>query len=186
MFGVVLPIGIYHRLSADTREPLDRWQEGIFILATLRPLGGAFWFGAIAWTIQPRWLAWSAFPVPLGLRWSAVGGVAAGCLLLIWTFRSLGKNLTDTVVTREVHSLVEHGPYRWIRHPLYTSVALLTLGISLMAANWFLLVTGAAAFALLAIRTRTEEANLVARFDGYRSYMQRTGKFLPRWGKAER
>ena len=178
---VVLPIGVYYRLkSQSTREKLDRRQEGLFILATLRPIGVAFWLGLIAWMIDPRWMAWSAASVPVWLRWAGVGVIAVTGALLAWTFRSLGKNLTDTVVTRQEHTLVLHGPYRWIRHPFYDSVALLTVAISLIAANWFLLVTGVVLICLLVIRTRTEEANLVARFgDSYRTYMERTGRFLP-------
>jgi len=176
----VLPIGFYHRFTSATRETLDRRQEGLFVLATLRPLGAAYWLGTFAWLIDPAWMAWASMPVPAWLRFAAVGVMVIACALLVWTFRSLGKNLTDTVVTRQEHTLVTHGVYRWIRHPLYTTVALLTTAISLMAANWFLLITGAAVFCLLAIRTRTEEANLVARFgDGYRSYMTRTGRFFP-------
>jgi protein-S-isoprenylcysteine O-methyltransferase Ste14 len=78
---------------------------------------------------------------------------------------------------------VEHGPYAWVRHPLYDSAALLMVGVSLIAANWFLFVTGAVIGSLLLIRTRTEEENLVARFgEGYRTYMERTGRFLPKLG----
>jgi protein-S-isoprenylcysteine O-methyltransferase Ste14 len=108
-----------------------------------------------------------------------VGVLAIGCGLLVWTFRSLGKNLTDTVVTRREHTLVMHGPYRWVRHPFYDSAALLTVAVFLTAANWFFLVTGAALLYLLIIRTRAEEANLVARFgDDYRRYMEHTGRFV--------
>ena len=96
-------------------------------------------------------------------------------------------NLTDTVVTRQKHTLVLHGPYRWIRHPFYDSAALLMVAVSMIAANWFLLVMGVVAFCLLIIRTRTEEANLVARFgDSYRTYMERTGRFLPGIGANRR
>jgi protein-S-isoprenylcysteine O-methyltransferase Ste14 len=179
-FLTILPVGLYHRLSSATREKLDRRQEGLFILATLRPMGAAFWFGTFAWMIDPRWMAWGSMPVPEWLRLAAIGPLVLGCGLLVWTFRSLGKNLTDTVVTRQAHTLIAHGPYRWIRHPLYTSVGLLVTGISLIAANWFLLLTGIAVFGLLVIRTATEEANLLARFgEGYRTYMNRTGRFLP-------
>ena len=84
------------------------------------------------------------------------------------------------MVTRKQHTLVTTGPYRWMRHPLYTSAALLGLANSLAAANWFFFVTGCAVFLLLAIRTRKEEENLIARFgDDYRNYMQRTGRFVP-------
>jgi protein-S-isoprenylcysteine O-methyltransferase Ste14 len=101
--------------------------------------------------------------------------------LLAWTLPNLGRNLTDTVVTRRAHTLVTKGPYRWVRHPFYDCIALLIMGTSLVAANWFLLLTGAVLFALLVVRTRTEEELLIERFgDAYRNYMGRTGRFLPR------
>jgi protein-S-isoprenylcysteine O-methyltransferase Ste14 len=182
VFLLVLPIGIYHRLKSQaTREKLDRWQEGVFILATLRPLGMAFWLGLIAWMVDPGWMAWSSMSVPAWLRWTGVGVIAMACGLLVWTFRCLGKNLTDTVVTRQKHTLVIHGPYRWVRHPFYDSAALLMVAVSLIASNWFLLLTGGLTFVLLVVRTRTEEEKLLARFgEPYRAYMKRTGRFLPR------
>ena len=107
--------------------------------------------------------------------------IATACGLLVWTFRCLGKNLTDTVVTRQKHTLVTHGPYRWVRHPFYSSAVLVISGNSLAAANWFFFVAGCLMFLLLVIRTRKEEQNLIARFgDDYRNYMQRTGRFVPR------
>ncbi|MEX2271020.1 MAG: isoprenylcysteine carboxylmethyltransferase family protein [Vicinamibacterales bacterium] len=182
IFSAILPIGVYYRLKSQaTRERLDRRQEGLFMLATLRPVAGAFWIGLIAWLINPSWMAWSAMPLPPGMRWAAVGVAVVGGVLFLWTFRWLGPNLTDTVVTRKTHSLVVRGPYQWIRHPFYVAVALLMLGISLTAANWFLLLTGALVLSLLVLRTRTEEDKLTDRFgDSYRVYMQTTGRFLPR------
>jgi protein-S-isoprenylcysteine O-methyltransferase Ste14 len=76
-----------------------------------------------------------------------------------------------------------HGPYRWLRHPLYLAAALHTAAVSIITANWFLLLVGAVVFCLLVLRTRIEEANLAARFgDDYRTYVERTGRFLPRIG----
>lgn len=107
--------------------------------------------------------------------------IAIACGLLVSTFLSLGENLTDTVVTRQTHTLVTHGPYRWVRHPFYDSAALLALALSLITANWLFFVTGVVLFCLSIIRTRTEEEILVARFgDSYRAYMERTVRFLPR------
>jgi protein-S-isoprenylcysteine O-methyltransferase Ste14 len=116
------------------------------------------------------------------LRWIgaclAVFGVPP---LLFWTFHSLGKNLTDTVVTRRDHTLVTHGPYRWVRHPFYDVLLLWVVSMSLLTANWLLALFGLTAFAMLVVRTRIEEDKLIERFgDEYREYMARTGRFLPR------
>ena len=185
---VLLPIAAYHRLKSQaTGEKLDRRQEGLFILFTLRPVGIVGMLGLIAYMVNPSWMAWSSVSLPATLRWTGVGvGVVAGALL-IWTLRSLGKNLTDTVVTRREHTLVTSGPYRWIRHPFYDSVALCILANSLVAANWFLFLSGSVLLVLIIIRTRTEEEKLLARFgDSYRAYTDRTGRFLPRIGAKSR
>ena len=176
------PVAVFHRLrSHATREPLDRRQEGWFILLTLRPLGLAIWVGVIAFLIDPSYMAWSSMPLPAWLRWTGVGVCTTGSGLLTWTLSRLGKNLTDTVVTRREHTLVTGGPYRFVRHPFYDAAALFVLGISLVASNWFFLVVGAAAVGLLALRTHTEEANLLARFGApYQEYLDRTGRFLPK------
>ena len=177
----VLPIMLYHRLKAHSSgEPLDRRQEGWFILVTLRPMGLAFLVGLILYLVNPARMAWASVAIPGPVRWAGLGAIVAAGALLFWTLRSLGANLTDTVVTRQAHTLVMKGPYRWVRHPFYDSVALLLLAISFAAANWYLLFTGALVLALLVVRTPREEERLVARFgDAYRTYMARTNRFVP-------
>jgi len=181
-FLAIVMLMLYHRLrSWESKEPLDRGQEGVFILATLRPIGLAMWLAVIAYLINPEWMAWSAVPLPPWLRWSGAAVVFIGIALLAWTLRNLGVNLTDTVVTRQAHTLITKGPYRWVRHPFYGALALFVVGFALLTANWFILATGALVFILLAIRSRTEEALLLARFgETYRAYKESTGRFLPR------
>jgi len=186
--AILLPIVACYRLKSQASgDRLDRRQEGLFILVTLRPLGIACMLALIAYMINPAWMAWSSMVLPGWLRWAGVGlGLIAGTFL-IWTLRSLGRNLTDTVVTRREHTLVTSGPYRLVRHPFYLSLALAIAANALAAANWFVLGSGAAALVLIAIRTRKEEELLVARFgDAYRTYMERTGRFLPRSPRASR
>jgi protein-S-isoprenylcysteine O-methyltransferase Ste14 len=181
-FLTIVSITLYHRVKSwASSEKLDRAQEGLFILATLRPVGLVLWLGVIAYMVNPAWMAWSSVPLPAWLRWTGVAGSVLAGALLTWTLRNLGTNLTDTVVTRRAHTLVTSGPYRWVRHPFYDSMALLILAISLIAANWFLLLTGSAVVVLLVVRTRTEEEKLLARFgEDYRAYARQTGRFLPR------
>jgi protein-S-isoprenylcysteine O-methyltransferase Ste14 len=137
--------------------------------------------GLFTYLVNPARMAWSSMPLPVWMRWAGVVLALKGAVLMVWTLRNLGKNLTDTVVTRREHSLVTSGPYRWIRHPFYVAAALAMLGNAIAAANWFLLVGGAVVFTLLAIRVRIEEAELLARFGrDYQVYLDRTGRFLPR------
>jgi protein-S-isoprenylcysteine O-methyltransferase Ste14 len=177
----MMSVAGYHRLRARTGERLDRRQEGWFILLTLRPLAAVLMAGHLAYLIRPRSMSWSSLPLPAWLRWTGAPiGFAAICLLF-WTLHSLGHNLTDTVVTRRDAALVTHGPYRWIRHPFYVAMLLAVIATSLVAANWFLAITGVGVFALLAVRASTEERNLVTRFGrDYEQYMQQTGRFVPR------
>ena len=89
---IVVPIAAWHRVRAHTGERLDRRQEGLFILLTLRPLGFAMMAGLVAFIVSPAAMAWSSVPLPNWLRWTGVAlGTIAG-VLLIWTMRTLGPN----------------------------------------------------------------------------------------------
>ncbi len=61
---VVLPIAVVYRLRSHTSERLDRRQEGLFILIALRLCGILGMIGLIAFTLDPRWMAWSSVDVP--------------------------------------------------------------------------------------------------------------------------
>ncbi len=180
--AVIFPILIYHRIqSQKTGEKLDRRQEGLLVLLTLRPIGVVLLAGLFLYLADPRAMAWATLVLPAPLRWAGIALALAGTTLLVATLRSLGKNLTDTVVTRREHALVTRGPYRWVRHPFYVSVTLFLAGCALAASNWFFLLFGAVVLALIGIRTRTEEAKLEERFgEAYRAYKGRTGAFVPR------
>ena len=185
-FFLVILIALPFRIrSQATGESLDRRQEGLAMMIGLRLGGVALWAGVIAFMVDPAWMAWSAMPLPVGARWSGVALTIVTAMVLFWTLRSLGPNLTDTVVTRAAHTLVTRGPYRWVRHPFYDCMALFMLSISLMMANWFVIASGILTFALLAIRSRTEEQKLLERFgEPYRAYRASTGRFLPRMPQA--
>src|SRR5687768_390028 len=120
---ILMPIAIYHRVQAMSGEKLDRSREGAVFLTARVVLAGPAMVGFLAYLINPEWMEWSALPVPIWLRWLGIAIGVLGGAFLVWTFRSLGKNITDTVVTRKEHTLVTTGPYRWVRHPFYVSLA---------------------------------------------------------------
>lgn len=149
----------------------------------VRAVLGLGYIGALlAYVFFPSILAWAAFPLPAWLRWLGAGVTAAALLLLAWVQWSLGKNFNTTLHLREEHSLVVSGPYRWVRHPMYTALFLLGVGFLLLTANWFVgLPLIVALPVIVALRLAGEEAMMIEQFgDPYRAYMQKTGRFLPR------
>jgi protein-S-isoprenylcysteine O-methyltransferase Ste14 len=93
----------------------------------------------------------------------------------------LGRNLTDTVVTRRDAHFVDHGPYRFVRNPMYIGILMVGMSLGLALGTLLLPVAAGLMFTLLALRTRTEERYLIERFgDQYRDYMKRVGRFLPK------
>jgi protein-S-isoprenylcysteine O-methyltransferase Ste14 len=183
MVVVALTISGYFRRKAQrvSGERVSRRADGTPMALALAVGGLSMWLSIAAYVVNPEWMAWAALPLPVALRWAGAVVSATALPLVYWLFSSLGRNITPTSATLKQHTLVTHGPYRWVRHPLYSIGTAFVLGIGLMAANGFIALMAVAAFVVLAIRTPTEEANLIAKFgDDYRAYMQRTGRFLPR------
>lgn len=174
----------YHRLrAARSGEKISHREEGYLFAISLRLAGLTLWISTLGYLLFPRYFQFASLPLPEWLRWTGVVMGAHCSLLMYWTLSSLGKNLTDTVVTRAEAELVTRGPYRWVRHPFYVTAALLMASVTLLTANWLIGVNSLAVLSLLAIRTPKEEQLLVERFgQDYRDYMARTGRFFPRLG----
>jgi len=181
--GVVWMVTRYRR-RAQGGERFDLEKEGWRIAVPLRAAGLLLWLYLPLYVLLPRWMAWSTFGVPSAIRW---GALAIAAILVPpfvhWAQRSLGTNVTTTVVTRQHHQLVTHGPYAYIRHPLYTGAIVFFLGMSIAAGSWFLPLVMLIVFPVLMMRIPKEEAELEDRFgEAYRRYKARTGRFLPRIG----
>jgi protein-S-isoprenylcysteine O-methyltransferase Ste14 len=183
LFALVVVTGMSHRIrAARSGDKISRREEGTPVMVALRLSGLVTWLAVLAYLANPEWMRWSALALPVWVRWLGVALVAASVPLVYWVFSSLGRNVTDTVAIRKEHALVTYGPYRWVRHPLYTTAAIFFLGFSLLSASWFIALMLVPTILLLAIRTPIEEAKLIERFgDDYRAYMQRTGRFIPRF-----
>lgn len=180
-----LTISGYHRArSRQSGEMVARRREGTLFLAVRVVLGLALFGGALAHGVTPDRMAWASFDSPPALRWLGLVLAVLTLPAIHWVLRTLGRNVTETVLTKERHELVTGGPYRWVRHPLYTTGLVLLVGLGLMAGSWFVLAGVVVAFALLRVVVipREEEA-LMARFgERYRTYLSRTGRLVPRSG----
>jgi protein-S-isoprenylcysteine O-methyltransferase Ste14 len=172
----------YHRKSGTFGESIFTEAEGRLV-PTLRYAVGLPWLaGVLVYMIHPASMAWSALPLPDWIRWIGLGVGAGALALLTWVHHALGRNFSTVARIRDGHCLVTDGPYRLVRHPMYPALWLFALSALLVSANWFvglpplLIVT-----AIMLMRPATEEAQLIVAFgDDYRTYMARTGRFLPK------
>ncbi|MGH2627750.1 MAG: methyltransferase family protein, partial [Anaerolineales bacterium] len=135
----------------------------------------------LGYAVKPAWMDWSSLSLPDWLRWTATAVGAAVIPLLVWILRSLGRNISETYLTKGSHSLVTSGPYRWVRHPLYSAAALAFFALGALAANGFIMaMAGIVIAAVAGFVIPREEANLMRKFgDEYRAYRSRTGMFVP-------
>ena len=187
--AVILFTGIgisgYFRRKADrdTGEKISRRVDGTVMMTAIRIGGLLLWLSPLVYLINPGWMAWSKIGLPESVRWLGVG-IGILCVFgIYWLFSSIGSGITPTSATRNQHTLVTSGPYRWVRHPLYTVGSSLFIAFGMMADNWFIAGLGILTFILMAVRTPKEEANLIEKFgDEYREYMKRTGRFFPKLG----
>jgi protein-S-isoprenylcysteine O-methyltransferase Ste14 len=176
-------ISAYFRRKADQEsgEKVSRQVDGTALLNIIRIGGLILWLSPLAYLINPDWMAWSKLGLPIGLRWFGVILGISCTLGIYWLFSSIGRGITPTSATRQEHKLSTTGPYRWVRHPLYTVGTTFFISFGLMADNWFIILLGVLTFIIMAVRTPKEEANLIAKFgDEYKNYMLRTGRFLPK------
>jgi protein-S-isoprenylcysteine O-methyltransferase Ste14 len=185
--GLILITGMgisgYFRRKADreTGEKVSRKADGTVMMTIIRFGGLVLWFSPVAYLINPTWMAWSKIGLSEWTRWLGVGIGILCTLGVYWLFSSIGSGITPTSATREEHKLVTSGPYRWVRHPLYSVGSSMFIAFGMMADNWFIAAFGVLAFILMAIRTPKEEAKLIEKFGNeYREYMKYTGRFLPK------
>lgn len=178
-------ISAYFRRKADrdSGEKISRRADGRAMMTIIKILGLVLWLSPLIYLINPQWMTWSKVGLAEWIRWLGIG-IGIICIgLIYWLFSSIGTSITPTSATRKDHTLVTSGPYRWVRHPLYTVGSSLFVSFGMIADNWFIVTLGILTFIVMAIRTPKEEANLIEKFDDeYREYMKHTGRFLPKLG----
>ena len=93
----------------------------------------------------------------------------------------LGRFFTVNVSIAADHRLIDTGPFRWIRHPSYTGMLMVVLGIGLCSLNFTsLLIIVVPSICVCLWRIRIEEEALMSAFgEQYRNYVQRTKRLLP-------
>ncbi|MGA8303818.1 MAG: isoprenylcysteine carboxylmethyltransferase family protein [Thermoplasmata archaeon] len=130
-----------------------------------------------------HWPAFADFPGSWAVQVLGVALSVSGGFLFSRAAQTLGKQLTPAIQLRKDHQLIQTGPYRYIRHPVYTAIILVALGGALFFLSLPLGILTILLLGLAFYRARLEEALLAApeAFGAtYREYIARTGRFLPR------
>ncbi len=112
--------------------------------------------------------------------WIGTVLLAAGLLFSVWARRVLGRNWSGTVTVKEDHELIQTGPYRWVRHPIYTGLLAALTGSAIALDRWSGFVGLAIIFVGLWMKLRREEAWMRETFgETYASYCARTARLVP-------
>jgi protein-S-isoprenylcysteine O-methyltransferase Ste14 len=115
-------------------------------------------------------------PVTAGRQLAADLLLASGTAWSVWSLRSLGRNLS---VLAQARAVADRGPYRFVRHPLYTGELVSTLGLALAAGTPAAFACWVGLVGLQVYRALREEQVLLQALPGYRAYRSRTAALLP-------
>lgn len=177
--GRPLPRGAVRVVA--TREPA-RWTHGTWIAAA---------FISILWPVgillAPKYAyhapALPDFPYSWAVQILGFFATGIGGLLLFGGARSLGKHMTPVIRVQEGHELVREGPYRYIRHPVYSAIVTVAGGQTLLYLSLPLVLLTVLLATLANYRARIEEDLLrspEAFGEEYDAYVATTGRFVPR------
>jgi protein-S-isoprenylcysteine O-methyltransferase Ste14 len=133
---------------------------------------------------HPVWLDWLRRPILPPDRWVtglAVGITATGLLFAVWARLHLGGNWSGTVTVKVGHELVRSGPYRWVRHPIYSGLLLAVLGTAMERRQERGIIALALIYAGFFLKLQKEEQFMSNLFGaGYDEYRRTTGALIPR------
>lgn len=171
----------YYQVQARRSGPATQFESPLNI--ALRAIAGLAGFTILVlYLARPDWLASTALALPPWLRWLGAAGGVAGVLMLSWVHRELGRNFSGTLHLRAEHTLVTTGPYRRIRHPMYTAFFCVVLSFFLLSANGLIgaIFIGSLS-AVIFSRVAKEEQVMSEKFGPqYQAWAAHTGRFLPR------
>jgi protein-S-isoprenylcysteine O-methyltransferase len=125
-------------------------------------------------------LGWRFWKPNAPVAWVGVAVTAAGIAFAFWARFTLGRNWSGTVTVKENHELIVRGPYRLVRHPIYTGFTLATLGSAVVIDQ----MRGLVALVLIVLAWRlkwaVEERFMLEEFgDRYADYRKRVSALIP-------
>jgi protein-S-isoprenylcysteine O-methyltransferase Ste14 len=114
------------------------------------------------------------------LDFIAASAVLLGILIMLFAIYGLRKSISPFPSPRKDAVLIQVGIYKFVRHPIYTSILLCTFGWAIYSNSMFRMIIFVALILLFEIKSNFEETLLTKRFKDYINYKKVTGKYLPK------
>jgi protein-S-isoprenylcysteine O-methyltransferase Ste14 len=162
-------------MSANGRAPWWKGERGEWLVVAQLVV---MLLVAIGPRTIPGFAEWS-LPSRAARLWLGAVFVLSGGVLVSAGGLRLGAGLTPLPYPKADAPLVQDGPYRIVRHPVYSGLLIGSAGVALVSSGWLTWAYVAALFVLLDIKTRAEERWLSAKFAEYAAYQRRVRKLLP-------
>jgi protein-S-isoprenylcysteine O-methyltransferase Ste14 len=162
------------KVTARRQAKLPRVMNLTLIYGAAVLLAGPF--------VSVAWLSDRVIPVTLWREYCAVGAglTLLGVLLMIWARIHLGRNWSSVAAVKVDHELVTDGPYRWMRHPIYSGLLLAFIGTALATGQWRGVLAVALALVAFLKRIVIEDRFMREEFGAvYVSYAQRVRALVP-------
>lgn len=143
----------------------------------------------LGWILQPLWAegagSWGGFGAAADHPAATVAGAALiflGYAATLWCYAAMGAAWRIGIDEKGTSKLVEAGPYRRIRHPIYGFQMMMLIGAALLLPTPVSLAILAVHYLCASIKASDEERHLEGVFgEAYRAYLGRTWRFLPKW-----
>jgi protein-S-isoprenylcysteine O-methyltransferase Ste14 len=172
---------LYWLVSALKRKKTKQRESIVHRMAYILPMIGVFYV-----LYNPRlhigWLVTYFLPNTGQVQWAGVAVMVFGLGIACWARVHLGTNWSGVVTLKEGHELIRTGPYRNIRHPIYTGILIGFLGYAIVGGQVRGLVAMAVVWFSFFVKARHEEKFLAQEFGPkFEEHTQHTGMFLPKF-----
>jgi len=182
--GLWTAFGVYWLISALRRKPVKEREPWYERLRHLLPMAIAF---ALVFRTDSHfgWLGVHFISDLVAMDIFGVCVTAGGVAFAIWARKHLGENWSATVSIRAEHELIGTGPYRYVRHPIYTGMLLALIGTVLVLGEVRGLIGLGIAVVSFYLKAHKEDVWLGREFGKrFEAHTKQTGMFLPRCGRA--
>jgi protein-S-isoprenylcysteine O-methyltransferase Ste14 len=170
---------VYWGVAAYGAKANQRVESPLSRASHMIPLLIAFW---LIWrdSLPGNFLGGRFLPALPAVYWTGVVLVALGLGFAVWARRVIGRNWSGIVTVKRDHELVRSGPYRWVRHPIYTGLLVAFVGSAIARGEWRGVLAVLIVFVSFWNKLRLEERWMIETFgDAYLRYREEVRALIP-------